>query len=284
MSVRFIRSSIWTSPNLNSLPEDAELLFYRLLPLPDDHGCFDSDPRVLKGMLFPIRDSITIESICDRLLSLADSEIISLWCHSGRLFGVFTNWAKHQQIRSKYKRKTPEPPKDASRFNDAETLKLLNDIVINCKQPISVASSLPSSPFLLPSSKQGAATPPSFASDFETEDREFFNDCVQELKKAVKQWFPKINSQRVGAMAGKAVKKLNRVVKVHPEALVWIIENKMPLPSNPDDWYRFVNRADDTMHKDGKYPNGGLRPALCHEWASEARHACPLVPRLELKR
>lgn len=284
MANRFIKSTIWTSPNLNSLPEEAELLFYRLLPLPDDHGCFVADPRVLKGMVFPIKDSISIDSICNRLISLVDSGIISIWSDSGRVYGVFNNWSKHQQIRAKFKRKTPIPPVDTLKLNDDETRKLLQDIVISCYQSLSVDATLPSSFFPSPSSKQGAASPPNASRDLEAEDREFFNDCVQELKKAVKKWYPGINSQRVGAMAGKAVKKLNRVIKVHPEALVWIVENKMPLPSNPDDWYRFVNRADDTMHKDGKYPNGGLRPPLCHEWASEARHACPLIPRLELRK
>lgn len=129
----------------------------------------------------------------------------------------------------------------------------------------------------------GAASPPNDSRQKPEPlgDKEFFGDCVNELRTAIKGWYSSISDTTAGKMAGRAVKKLNRVVKVHPGAFVWLVEHKMRVPTDPAEWYRFVNTADATMHKDGKYPDGKPRPPLCHEWASEARMNSPIIPRVE---
>lgn len=130
--------------------------------------------------------------------------------------------------------------------------------------------------------KVGAASPPKATlkrKSWREDDPEFFDDCVKELREAVAVWYSNLPAGQVGKMAGAAVKKLNRVVKVHPTAFVWLIENKMRVPYDPSEWFSFVNIADKTMHKDGKWPDGRPRPPLCHEWASEARQASPLIAR-----
>jgi len=118
MATRFIKDSIWTSPNLNKLSDQAERHFYRLLPLPDDHGCCEVTSAVIKGRCYPLKEKITVKMISEWTTELAHFDIIRIWEDKGRLFAWFPTWAEHQRIRSLNKRKTPEPPSD----------------VVNCRQ------------------------------------------------------------------------------------------------------------------------------------------------------
>lgn len=45
-----------TSENIDRLSEGAELFFVRLIMKADDHGCFHSNPKLLKAALFPLRE------------------------------------------------------------------------------------------------------------------------------------------------------------------------------------------------------------------------------------
>lgn len=138
--------------------------------------------------------------------------------------------------------------------------------------------------------KENYAASPPYVSQTRTqtwrhEDPEFYSECLSELVEAIEGWFPRQKSPRQkGLMAGQVVNTLNRVIRVHPKALVWIVENKMRIPERTNLWFAFVKTADKTMHDGGFFPDGNPCPPLCHEWASEARRACPLVPRLELKK
>lgn len=157
MANRFIKSSIWTSPNLNRLTADGELLFYRLLPLPDDHGCFEADPRVIRGTCFPkkmepgpdVADVWDLPRIISATIDIICYQLISSWVSEDRLYGIFLEWSEHQQVRSKYKRKTPEPPTDIDNIVKSGQIgrvgKFLDDIVISCNQLLSVDASSPSS-------------------------------------------------------------------------------------------------------------------------------------------
>ena len=110
MPNRIIKETIWTSPNLNNLSDLAERHFYRLLPLPDDHGCCELTPLVVKGRCYPLRQAITVVQIDKWNTELEENDLIRRWNEGGRVFGFFTNWSKHQRVRSLHQRKTPEPP------------------------------------------------------------------------------------------------------------------------------------------------------------------------------
>lgn len=109
---RFIKDSIWTSPNLNELSDLAERHFYRLLPLPDDHGCCELTPAVVKGRCYPLKDKVTVKDIQNWTQELVEQDIIRTWEERGRLYGYFPTWSQHQRIRSLNTRKTPVPPKN----------------------------------------------------------------------------------------------------------------------------------------------------------------------------
>ena len=113
MPTRFIKESIWTSPNLNKLSPLAERHFYRLLPLPDDHGCFEATPAVIKGKCYPLQD-VEIADIQKWHDELRANDLVCFWEQNDRFYGIFKTWAKHNRIRSLHQRKTPPPPKDLS--------------------------------------------------------------------------------------------------------------------------------------------------------------------------
>ncbi len=111
MPSRFIKESIWTSPNLARLSPRAELHFYRLLPLPDDFGCFESTPNVVRGRCYPLNEGIRPTDIQKWQDEMEQNDLIYRWQVSGREFAIFPTWKRHQYIRgTPHKRKTPEPP------------------------------------------------------------------------------------------------------------------------------------------------------------------------------
>lgn len=179
-----------------------------------------------------------------------------------------------------YQQLKPFLERFAEGFPKPLTEQVLNRLANGIPNPVPSPTPIPS-----PNSNY-AASPPYFekSKTWRSEDPEFYDECVSELSEAIEGWYQgqKSPKQR-GHMAGQVVNRLNRVIRVHPKALTWIVENKMRVPARANDWFAFVKTADKTMHKGGYFPDGNPCPPLCHEWASEARHACPLVPRLELK-
>jgi len=145
MANRIIQESIRTSPDINALPDSAELFFYRLWTVADDHGCFEADPLILKGCLFPIKKCWTPKRIARQFPYLISLNMVALWTEARRLFGIILNWDKYQRIRSLHKRKTPEPKPDD--FNNSNVLKWLQkyadislSIDVNCRQVTSTVA------------------------------------------------------------------------------------------------------------------------------------------------
>lgn len=121
------------------LTDLAERHFFRLLPLPDDHGCCELTPDVVKGRCYPLKPKVTTKMIDEWNQELQKFDVIRMWEEKGRKFGYFPTWAEHQRIRSLNKRRTPEPP----------------STVVNCRQvttTVADCGSLPSSLSSLPSS------------------------------------------------------------------------------------------------------------------------------------
>jgi hypothetical protein len=132
MPNRIIKESIWTSPNLSQADDMAELLFYRLLPLPDDHGCFEATPEIIAGRCFPHKKKWTADVVRQHLPSLVVNGLIQLWFENNRLFGYFPAWSVHQRIRSLHNRKTPEPKEEL--LNNQEVMEYLNLPADSCRQ------------------------------------------------------------------------------------------------------------------------------------------------------
>ncbi len=112
MPNRVIKESIWTSPNLNRLSALAERHFYRILLLPDDFGCCELTPAVVKGKCYPLQPKVTIKDMESWQRELEEEKLIIQWSQNGREYGIFVSFSRHQRIRATHHRRTPEPPKE----------------------------------------------------------------------------------------------------------------------------------------------------------------------------
>ena len=124
MSNRVIKDSIWTSPTLNKKIGKLE----HCLAVPwwilqsDDWGCFEADPEVIKGKVFPKRKEVTVSKVLEMRTAYEDSGLLFIWQEDDREWGYFVSFDSHHSYCNKtsvsddgkqerHKRKTPEPPK-----------------------------------------------------------------------------------------------------------------------------------------------------------------------------
>lgn len=136
MPNRIVKESIWSSENLAKASLLAQGFFLRLLPLPDDHGCFDARTAILRARLFPLNYSdVTEKQIEKWIQELIAVDCIRVWLDSGIRYGYVPTWSKHQQVRSLHHRKTPVPPEELVTKTHTE-----NKDDSNCKQVIAAES------------------------------------------------------------------------------------------------------------------------------------------------
>lgn len=133
MPNRIIKESIRTSKSANLLSDFEFRLFMHLITYVDDFGRGSADPELIKGLCLPRRKGITEAQIEKGILSLATAGIVTLYVVDEEPYLQFSNWEKHQQVRSKQS-KFPAPADGMITYD------------INCKQMISDDSKCPRNP------------------------------------------------------------------------------------------------------------------------------------------
>lgn len=108
MPNRIIKESIHGSEKLNSLSDFQYRLWVGLITYVDDYGRGDARPAIIKGTVFPLRDRLTVKSIQDALLALANAGCVNLYEVDGKPYLYFPNWEAHQRIQTK-KSRFPAP-------------------------------------------------------------------------------------------------------------------------------------------------------------------------------
>jgi hypothetical protein len=98
MRIRTIKPDFWTDAKVSKLTYLARLLFIGLWNVADDEGRFKSDPRILKGSVFPVDDKTTVEKITGALSELSVSRLVFLTEIGGEQYGCCPNFKKHQKI------------------------------------------------------------------------------------------------------------------------------------------------------------------------------------------
>lgn len=121
MPNRVIKDSIWTSPTLAKLPNYIQDQWTRWLLMADDWGCFNADPQIIKGLIYPKRNE-SINKIIKIRNDFEEAGLLFVWNNSEREWGFFVSWDNHQFCNAsgvdnegkytKHRRKTPIPPKD----------------------------------------------------------------------------------------------------------------------------------------------------------------------------
>lgn len=97
MRIRTIKPEFWTNEKLCSLHECTHMFAAALLNYVDDEGYFNANPGLIKGALFPIRE--TSRSIPDMLHDLSKIGFLKLGeTDDERKYGLVINFRKHQFI------------------------------------------------------------------------------------------------------------------------------------------------------------------------------------------
>ena len=102
----------WTdSEAVNSLSWQAECLFIRLIMKADDYGCFHGNEKLLKSLLFPLKDGLRDADIARWLTELSASGLIRNYSDDGGK--PFIEIRNYNQRLKNSRRKFPEPPEDS---------------------------------------------------------------------------------------------------------------------------------------------------------------------------
>jgi hypothetical protein len=247
MPNRIIKESLWSSESLCRCSIAAQGFFARLFPLPDDHGCFDARPAILRSRLFPLNyNQVPEKQIETWLQELMAVDCIRVWTDAGVRYGFIPSWGKHQQIRSLHHRKTPAPPAEITAETGVE-----NKGDSNCKQVVAVAAC---NPIPIPDPIPNPHTPPAGAepeSEYPPEFLEYF-------------WnpFPKKTEKLEAAKVWKKLKpsqakreKIRAAVLAARQSPDWLKENGRYIP-NPAKWLRRGQWDDETKGPPLKRPQG----------------------------
>ena len=102
----------WTdSEPVNSLSWPAECLFIRLIMKADDYGCFHGNPKLLKSLLFPLKDGLRDSDITRWLKELSASGMIRTYtADGGKPFVEIRNYGQRPRDS---RRKFPAPPPES---------------------------------------------------------------------------------------------------------------------------------------------------------------------------
>lgn len=100
MRIRTIKPEFWTNEKLCSLPECTHLFAAALLNYADDDGYFNANPGLIKGALFPIRE--TSRSIPVMIRELSEIGYLKIGeTDDERKYGLIVHFSEHQVINKK---------------------------------------------------------------------------------------------------------------------------------------------------------------------------------------
>lgn len=113
MPTRYLKESIKTSDTIDHLSWFEEVLFYRLIVSVDDYGRFDGRSVVVRNMLFPLKEQITVASVEKALFKLASVNLIVLYEVDGRRYIHLPTWNDHQTAPRAKNSRFPSPDGDS---------------------------------------------------------------------------------------------------------------------------------------------------------------------------
>ena len=121
-SARLLSKNIILSRKLNCVSEGAENLYYRLLVMSDDFGCYHADPGIIKGKAYTLR-KISLSVIEKRLQELKEIHLIKMYEVNGEFYIQIKKFEEHQRFRSDIKRKSVYPQYEQRSRNESERIQ-----------------------------------------------------------------------------------------------------------------------------------------------------------------
>ena len=121
-SARLLSKNIILSRKLNMVSEGAENLYYRILVMSDDFGCYHADSAIIKGKIYTLRQ-ISLSSIEERLQELTSINLIKMYEVNGESYVQIVKFEDHQKFRSDIKRKESYPQYEQRSRNESERIR-----------------------------------------------------------------------------------------------------------------------------------------------------------------
>lgn len=226
MPNRIIKESIWTSRSLANLSPRAELHFYRLLPVPDDYGCFESTASVIRGRCYPLNESIRSRDVEQWQDELDQNDLIVRWQTHNREYAIFPTWQRHQYVRqAPHQRKTPEPPQAViDRVN-----KILTDSDGDLPQVSESVGYYPN-PNLNPNHKQNLKEKENIKEKVEVKPQVYLT--AEETEKLIDQFGEDGANQRINALSDGKLAKGYKYKSDYHAILNWARNEKGTVKGN----------------------------------------------------
>ena len=98
--IRTIKPEFWRDESLASVSSEACLLAIGLLNHCDDEGYFNANPKLVESDIFPLRELSSTTTVLLQELS-AIGYIAMFQGSDGKIYGLVTNFEKHQVINKK---------------------------------------------------------------------------------------------------------------------------------------------------------------------------------------
>jgi len=119
MGNRILKSGICQNEKIEALSLFAETVFYRLIVNCDDYGRFSGDARVIKGMLFCLREGLPREEIEHALDELESVGLIFRYTVAKKPYLCLCGWEEHQKLR--YRKEVYPSPAEADGAAEEES-------------------------------------------------------------------------------------------------------------------------------------------------------------------
>jgi len=111
MRIRTVKPAFWRSLTITALPLEIRLFFIGLWNYVDDEGRGLMEPRLIKGDLFPLDDTITPDVLMTWLRALDDASLIVRYTDDrGRPVLAVRSFGEHQRVDRPKPSEIPEPP------------------------------------------------------------------------------------------------------------------------------------------------------------------------------
>ena len=124
MPIRMLRD--WTdSERVNALSAAAEVFFVRLIMKADDYGCFHGNERLVKSLLFPLKDGTRDAEVVRWIAECVKSGLIRVYESEGKKYLHILNFGQRMKAS---RRKFPAPPDTSGNFPELSGTSRLNRI------------------------------------------------------------------------------------------------------------------------------------------------------------
>lgn len=119
---RMIYWKISYSKQLSRCSILSKLIFTWLIPNTDDLGRMEGDPEVIKGMVFPYDEKITVKQIKEALIELTKERLIEWYSVDENYYIQFPKFSLYQKLRSDrvYKSDYPSPDQPIRNCDDTD--------------------------------------------------------------------------------------------------------------------------------------------------------------------